>query len=95
MYVDYNSLHQQTRTRNLLDRIASRAPDTVRGFDGLFAHFKHQFWHLSSCTIQGCLQKLEASQVYPSSGANFQSDEFGLMPVTSSFYFSSFLSAAT
>jgi len=43
VYVDYSSLHQQTKTRNLLDRIVSRAPDTVRGFDGLFAHFKHHF----------------------------------------------------
>jgi len=43
MYVGYSSLHKQTKTHNLLDRIVSRASDTVRSFDGWFAHFKRQF----------------------------------------------------
>jgi len=34
--------NKQTNRHEFLNRIVSRAPDTVRSFDGLFAHFKHQ-----------------------------------------------------
>jgi len=50
------AVYTNKQTRNLLDRIISRAPDTVRSFDGWFAHFKHQFWHLPSCTVRGAFR---------------------------------------